>query len=159
MFLSWWPQRKFICGMGETPALWRKLRWTKLLFSFSTFISREYSLSESTYFTLRTHFPSLIFRLFTKLLHFGFRIGTCFWKVPRTLRVRKSRCQTTIRLLWNEDVFNPRKTKMLAEFHGLEPGRCEEIKGIMAPEIGSNNFGTFEKQVPGNQKFTGSTIC
>ena len=34
MFLSWWPQRKFICGMGETPALWRKLRWTKLLFFF-----------------------------------------------------------------------------------------------------------------------------
>ena len=31
----------------------------------------------------------------------------------------------------------------------LEPCRCEDIKGIVAPEIGPKSFGTFEKQAIG----------
>ena len=45
--------------------------------------------------------------------------------------------------------FNVRKTKRIAKFGGLEPRRCEDIKGIVAPEIGPKSFGTFEKQVTG----------
>ena len=36
----------------------------------------------------------------------------------------------------------------IAKFDGLEPRRCEDIKGIVAPEIGPKRFGTFEKQAP-----------
>ena len=46
-------------------------------------------------------------------------------------------------------VFNVRKTKTIAKFEGLEPRSCEDIKGIVAPEIGPKSFGTFEKQAPG----------
>ena len=42
-----------------------------------------------------------------------------------------------------------RKTKKIAKFDGLEPRRCDDIKGIVAPEIGPRSFGTFEKQAPG----------
>ena len=31
-------------------------------------------------------------------------------------------------------------------FDGLEPRRCEDIKKIVAPEIGPKSFETFEKQ-------------
>ena len=47
-------------------------------------------------------------------------------------------------------VFNIRKTKRIAKFEGLEPWRCEDIKGIVEPEIGLKSFGTFEKQAPGH---------
>ena len=30
----------------------------------------------------------------------------------------------------------------------LEPRRYEDIKGIVAPEIGPKSFGTYEKQIP-----------
>ena len=33
-------------------------------------------------------------------------------------------------------VFNIRKTKRIAKFEGLEARRCEDIKAIVAPEIG-----------------------
>ena len=46
-------------------------------------------------------------------------------------------------------VFNIRKTKRIAKFEGLEARRCEDIKAIVAPEIGPKSFGTFEKQAPG----------
>ena len=46
-------------------------------------------------------------------------------------------------------VFNIRKTKRIAKFDGLEPRRCEDIKGIVAPEIDPKSFGTFEKRAPG----------
>ena len=36
----------------------------------------------------------------------------------------------------------------MAKFDGLEPLRCENIKGIVAPEIDPKRFGTFEKQAP-----------
>ena len=39
-------------------------------------------------------------------------------------------------------VFNVRKTKRVAKFDGLEPRRCEYLKGIVAPEIGPKIFGT-----------------
>ena len=45
-------------------------------------------------------------------------------------------------------VFNIRKTKRIAKFEGLEPRRCEDIKAVVAPEIGPKSFGTFEKQAP-----------
>ena len=31
---------------------------------------------------------------------------------------------------------------MIAKFHGVEPQRCENIKGIVTPEIGPYSFGT-----------------
>ena len=46
----------------------------------------------------------------------------------------------------HEHVFNARKTKRIAALVGVEPRRCEDIKGIVAPEIGAKSFGTFEKQ-------------
>ena len=48
-----------------------------------------------------------------------------------------------------EHFFSVRKTKRTAKFDGLEPQRCEDIKGIVAPEIGPKSFGTFRKQAPG----------
>ena len=46
-------------------------------------------------------------------------------------------------------MFNIGKTKRIPKFDGLKPRRCEDIKGIVAPEIGPKSFGTFEKQAPG----------
>ena len=37
---------------------------------------------------------------------------------------------------------------MSGNFDGLEPRRFENIKGILAHEIGPQSFGTFEKQAP-----------
>ena len=45
-------------------------------------------------------------------------------------------------------VFNVRKTKGIAKFDGLEPRRYEDIKGIVAPEIGPKSFWTLKKQAP-----------
>ena len=45
-------------------------------------------------------------------------------------------------------VLKVRKAKRIAMFDGFEPRRCEDIKGIVTPEIGPNSFGTSEKQVP-----------
>ena len=42
-----------------------------------------------------------------------------------------------------------RKIKRIAKFEGLQPRRCEDIKGIGVPDIGPKSFGTFEKQAPG----------
>ena len=50
-------------------------------------------------------------------------------------------------------VFNVRKIKRTAKFEGLEPRRCEDIKGIVAPERDPKSFGTFEKQAPGSSLF------
>ena len=46
-------------------------------------------------------------------------------------------------------VFNMRKAKRIAKFYGLEPRRCQEIKGNVASERDSKSFGTFEKRAPG----------
>ena len=48
-----------------------------------------------------------------------------------------------------EHVLNRRKSKRIAKFDGLEPLRCEVIKGNVAPEIGPKSFGAFEKQASG----------
>ena len=61
------------------------------------------------------------------------------------IKLQSARFEKLIRL----HVFNIRKTKWIAKFEGLEPWRCEDIKGIVAPEIGPKSFGTFEKQAPG----------
>ena len=42
-----------------------------------------------------------------------------------------------------EHVFNVRKTKRIGKFGGLEPRRCEDIKGIVASEIGPKKFRDF----------------
>ena len=55
-------------------------------------------------------------------------------------------------------VFNVRKPKRIAKFHGLEPLRCEDIKGIVSPKIGPKSFGTFEKQATGDLCFVSSTV-
>ena len=45
-----------------------------------------------------------------------------------------------------------RKTKrMIAKFDGLEPWRCEDTKGIMAPQIDPKSFATFQKQALGDK--------
>ena len=49
------------------------------------------------------------------------------------------------------NVFNERKTRTNANLDGLELRRCEDIKGIVAPEIGPKSFGTFEKRAAGLQ--------
>ena len=41
------------------------------------------------------------------------------------------------------------KPRGFTKFDGLEPQRREDIKGIVAPEIGSKSFATFENQAPG----------
>ena len=61
------------------------------------------------------------------------------------IKLQSARFEKLIRL----HVFNIRKTKWIAKFEGLEPWRCEDIKGVVAPEIGPKSFGTFEKQAPG----------
>ena len=48
--------------------------------------------------------------------------------------------------LISEFVSNVRKTKRTAKFDGFEHRRCEDMKGIVVPEIGLKSFGTFEKQ-------------
>ena len=39
------------------------------------------------------------------------------------------------------------KNHEAAKFDGFEPRFCEDITGIVAPEIDPKNFGTFEKYV------------
>ena len=79
------------------------------------------------------------------------RFGACLWKVPRTFRARKASCQTAVRLFLKADLLAcfKWKTKRTAKFYGLEPQRCEDIKGIIAPEKDPKSFGTFEKRVLG----------
>ena len=45
--------------------------------------------------------------------------------------------------------FSIRKIKRIAKFEGLELQRCEDIKGIVVPNIDPKSFGTFEKRAPG----------
>ena len=42
-----------------------------------------------------------------------------------------------------------KKPRKISKFDGLEHRRCEDIKGIVAPEIGPKSFGTSEKQAQG----------
>ena len=77
--------------------------------------------------------------------------------MPRTFRARKASFQTAIHFFRKGDLltcfvlfffFYVRKIKRIAKFEGLEPRHCQDIKGIMAPEIGPKSFGTFEKKAP-----------
>ena len=44
--------------------------------------------------------------------------------------------------------FNVRKVNRIVKFDGSEHRRCEDIRGILAPEIGRpKSYGTFEKQL------------
>ena len=47
-----------------------------------------------------------------------------------------------------EHAFNVRKIKRIAKSDDLDPRRWEDIRGIVALEIGSKSFRTFEKQAP-----------
>lgn len=60
---------------------------------------------------------------------------------------------------WTIIVFNVRKAKKIAKFDGLEPQRCEGIKGIVLPKIGSKSSGTFEKQAPGVFHLLSQLLC
>ena len=55
--------------------------------------------------------------------------------------------------------FNVRKSKRVAKFEGLEPGRCEDIKGIVAPEMGPKSFRTFKKQALGHTYQFVTLVC
>ena len=44
-----------------------------------------------------------------------------------------------------------------AKFTGLEPRRCEDIKRLVAPEIGPKSFGAFEKQAPDKNRCSTTT--
>ena len=58
-----------------------------------------------------------------------------------------------------EHIFIVRKTKRITTVDGLAPRRYEDIKGIVASEIGPKIFGTFEKQAPGHSwTFSNSLI-
>ena len=75
--------------------------------------------------------------------------GACFSEVPRTFRARKAivKLQSAcFEKLIFQHVFNVRKSKWFAKFDGLKSRRYEDIKGIVAPEIGQKSFGNFEKQ-------------
>ena len=52
---------------------------------------------------------------------------------------------------WADLFEHARKTKRIAKFDGLEPERCENVKGIVAPETGQKSFETFEKQALGHE--------
>ena len=57
-------------------------------------------------------------------------------------------------------VFNIRNTKRIAQFEGLEPRRCEDIKAVVAPGIGPKSFGTFDKQATGLSVITNKyAVC
>ena len=72
--------------------------------------------------------------------------GAYFSKVPRTFRAREARVQTAIHFFWKADLLPCFLCKRIAKFDGLEPRRCEDVKGIVAPEIGRKNVGTFRPQ-------------
>ena len=82
--------------------------------------------------------------------------GACFSKVPRTFRVPEASCQSATacfkRLIFYK-VSNVGKIKRIAWFDGLESRRCEDVKGILALEIGPRSFETFGKQTPGPTLF------
>ena len=66
-------------------------------------------------------------------------------------QVRKASIWTTLCSFWKADFlacFNVRKASRIAKFDGLQPRRCEDIKGIVAPEIDPKSLTTFEKQAP-----------
>ena len=71
---------------------------------------------------------------------------------------RKTNCQTLIHLFRKalfQHVLNVRKTNSIVKFDGLEARHREHIKEIMALEINPNSFGTFEKQGPFLENFSG----
>jgi len=60
------------------------------------------------------------------------------WGVTRSLSKLQSTCFVNLII---QRVLNVRKTKSVAKFDGVEPRRFEDIKGIVAPEIGPESFG------------------
>ena len=67
-----------------------------------------------------------------------------FWPEKLVVKLQSASFENLIFL----HVFNIRDIKRIAKFEGLEPRRCEDIKGIVAPERDPKTFGTFEKQAP-----------
>ena len=68
------------------------------------------------------------------------------------LKVKEFQIQTVQIQIIPSDLlprFYVRKFKRMAKFDRLESRRCEDIKRIVAPEIGPNCFATFENQAPG----------
>ena len=56
-----------------------------------------------------------------------------FLESPENLAGPKSHLSNCNPLFFKH-AFDTRKTKRIAKFDGLEPRRCEDIKGIVAPE-------------------------
>ena len=76
-------------------------------------------------------------------------------KNPKTFRARKASWAVKLQSacfekLIFEHAFNVRKTKRTAKFDGLAARRSEDIKGIVATEIGPKSFGTLVKQASGH---------
>ena len=67
-----------------------------------------------------------------------------FWPEKLVVKLQYASFENLIFL----HVFNIRDIKRIAKFEGLEPRRCEDIKGIVVPERDPKTFGTFEKQAP-----------
>ena len=60
------------------------------------------------------------------------------------LNIQLSNCNPLIMKSWSfVTFFNVRKAKMIAKFDDLEPRRCDDKNGIVAPEIGPKSFGTW----------------
>ena len=57
-----------------------------------------------------------------------------------------------------QHAFTVRKPKRNVKFDGLEPWHYEDIKEIVAPEMGSKSYGTFEKQAPDQVNYDESNI-
>lgn len=69
-------------------------------------------------------------------------------KSRELLRARKAGCQTSICSFWAADLltcFYSKKNQGDC-FDDLEPRRCENIKGILAPKKDQKSCGTFEKR-------------
>ena len=78
---------------------------------------------------------------------------TCFKSLRYGTGARKAKVNlqsACFEKLFFNCAFNVRKSKRVAKFEGLEPGRCEDIKGIVAPEKGPKSFKTLRKQALGH---------
>ena len=75
-----------------------------------------------------------------------------FSKVPRTFRARKGRVvklqSASFEKLIFKHGFNARKTKRIAKFDGWEPQCCEDVNGIVAPEIDPKSSCDFRETDP-----------
>ena len=118
-------------------------------------------LWQGYWFHLRQHshlvnsenLQSLVLSVTKAYLCTAFKTWSLFLACPKNFSVLKShavvklQCTCFEKLIFKH-VFNVRKSKRIAKFHGLEAGHCKDIKEIVASEINPKGFRTFEKQAP-----------